>query len=324
MKKSVKIILTVAACLLGAGIIIFGLSAAFIGFDFDSVYGLTAEKNSHSIENSFENVDADAVEADICVERSSDEKCTVICNESDAVYHEVYVENNTLHVKRVDCRRWYERIFSAYMDRNARIEIYLPEGVYQNVDLLSVSGDVTVTSEISAVNLSLESTSGNVSSYAFAEGRLTLNSISGNINVGEACADTVAVKCTSGDIAILQSNIAGLAEIESVSGDVDITDLKAKSVNVLTVSGDIELERVFAIDTIAIENTSGSIELDGCDAFSLSLESTSGDIKGTLLSGKIYVADTVSGNVSVPISTKEAGECNIKTVSGNVNITELQ
>jgi DUF4097 and DUF4098 domain-containing protein YvlB len=64
--------------------------------------------------------------------------------------------------------------------------------------------------------------------------------------------------------------------------------------------------------------------LDAVDAETLILKATSGDVEGTLLSAKKFVTDTTSGEIRVPKSDESAGICEIKTVSGDVQIRVVQ
>ena len=51
------------------------------------------------------------------------------------------------------------------------------------------------------------------------------------------------------------------------------------------------------------------------------IETVSGSVTGTQRSDKIFNVKTTSGDVETPRSAAGGGECDIKTVSGDVDIT---
>lgn len=111
----------------------------------------------------------------------------------------------------------------------------------------------------------------------------------------------------------------GKCHLESLSGDLELHNVTAEAIEAKTVSGDIECFHVIAREKMEMESTSGEIELTRSDAAAMNLETVSGDIEGTLLSGKEFDIETVSGEVMVPPSGT-GGSCRIKTVSGDVEM----
>lgn len=124
--------------------------------------------------------------------------------------------------------------------------------------------------------------------------------------------------------------------VHTVSGGIQIEGIECAELNIDVTSGGIRLTdvRVFSgpdfrmLDSgssnagcLSARTVSGGIRLDGVDAERLDLHTVSGGIKGTLRSGKVFEASSVSGRVRVPESTPGAGLCKASTTSGGISIT---
>ena len=91
------------------------------------------------------------------------------------------------------------------------------------------------------------------------------------------------------------------------------------SIKISTSTGDITLKDVIAGDGITIDTSTGDVEFDGSDANWLSISTSTGEVSGTLLSDKIFEADTSTGDVELP-KTTTGGSCKIKTNTGDIEI----
>lgn len=150
-------------------------------------------------------------------------------------------------------------------------------------------------------------------------GKCHLESLSGDIEIpGEFTFAEASVSSTSGDISF-DAAVKGTCSLESFSGDLDLHNVTAEAIEAQTISGDIECFHVIAREKMEMESTSGEIELTRSDAAAMKLETVSGDVEGTLLSGKEFDIETVSGEVMVPPSGT-GGSCRIKTVSGDIEM----
>lgn len=158
------------------------------------------------------------------------------------------------------------------------IEIYLPESEYDALYVKTLSGDIAIPEAFHFGDTEVQSTSGNVDFTA---------SVSGNLSV------------------------------KTVSGEVYVSRTDSKKVSVQSTSGDIDFKDVVSQEEIHIESVSGDVELYQCDAESLWIKTSSGNVSGSLLTEKIFFADTSSGDVDVPRSSS-GGKCEIITTSGDI------
>ena len=63
----------------------------------------------------------------------------------------------------------------------------------------------------------------------------------------------------------------------------------------------------------------GDVTFDGCDAAAISVKTDTGDVTGSLLSNKMFVIDTNTGDVDVP-ETVDGGRCEIVTDTGDIEL----
>lgn len=122
------------------------------------------------------------------------------------------------------------------------------------------------------------------------------------IYLSEDVYDSLKVSADTGNVSISEDITFNTIDISCDTGNVDLTD------TVASVSMDIE------VDT-------GSIRLSQCDAPTINLETSLGDIKGSLLTGKKFVAKSDLGDVNVPANDPTGGVCTIYTDLGNIDIT---
>ena len=302
MKKATKIALITAACCIALGSVAAFAGLRLVGFDIRKMSTVRFEEKTYEIRDSFQSIEIYGIECDVSLVPTSDENCRVECSESDKIGDTVEVRDGTLTVTRRDTRRWYESI-GFFWNSDLHITVYLPEREYKSLQLKTVSGDIEVPESFSFEKTELQSVSGNISFAAGKSGDLT-------------------VKSTSGDISIRNTEAYGL-EATAVSGDIRLSGVRGSGLNLKTTSGEISAASVMISGKADIETVSGDVELNHSDADSFRIKTTSGDVDGSFLSPKVFETDTTSGRVHVPSSASgsEAGECYIKTTSGDIRIT---
>ena len=98
-----------------------------------------------------------------------------------------------------------------------------------------------------------------------------------------------------------------------------MTDTTCKSLATEGSTGNVALTNVIASQAFSLERTTGNIDLHGCDAGELFIKTSTGNVTGSLLSEKVFITDTSTGNISVP-KTASGGKCEITTSTGNITI----
>ena len=127
---------------------------------------------------------------------------------------------------------------------------------------------------------------------------------------------------------------AALDYVGSITVDEDLLDAagikeyERVEISDVSVSGNLHsdgdtggliLTNVLVSGELRLEQNTGDIKLNGCDAGTIFIETDTGDVRGTLLSDKIFLTKTDSGEVDVP-RTITGGRCEITTDTGDIKI----
>ncbi len=300
MKKSKKILITVAVILVAVGMICGFCGIYSLGFNFNEISTSDFVTHTYTVEDDFTNIIIEDAASNINFYKSNDDKCRVLCDEREKVTHTVVSENNTLTVRVKDERNWFERINIGFFVADMRVSVYLPKNKYDSLNAASMSGDIDVANEFTFDNAKVGSISGDVSVKADVKQELNISS-------------------TSGDVIINNISATECINASSVSGEIDLSNVKGKEIFANTISGGVMLADTVASQKLKANSTSGEIDLKRCDAKNIVLDTVSGEISGTLLSNKQFITETTSGTVNVPQSVSNE-ECRITTVSGDIYI----
>jgi hypothetical protein len=176
----------------------------------------------------------------------------------------------------------------------ANIVVRLAQGTAINANL----GVGNITAAGTAGALDLETSAGDVSSTG-NRGSVNLESASGNLTVANA----------EGDV-----------DLETASGDIDINGANGQKVNAETASGSVTVAGVSAQD-LDLESASGNIRVTRSRAPRLKAGSASGNVR-VELDGDVRDVEvsTASGNAEVAVPASFAGEVEMETASGDIDV----
>ena len=305
MSKSKKIaILTAVCCLLG-GLALAFVSIWMLGFDFGKLNNDVYVSKEQTVTETFEHIDIKQIDQDIRIVPATQGECKLSWRENEKLPVSIKVEEGTLCITQTDERRWWDNIGIHFDDsENAELTLYLPEGEYEKLLLKSVSGDIFVSKELSFSQATVHTTSGDVS-------------LAAQISAG------LSMKTTSGDVRA-EGVLGGAVLLESTSGDISLSNSTADTLTINTTSGDMELDTLTVQGSVQLDANSGDIEFKHLQAGEINIEVTSGDVEGTLIGSYLFSAQSTSGNVRVPESDPGAAPCNIKTTSGDIDVSPVQ
>ena len=309
MKKVLLIPIIIGSFLLTAGItaLVFGLSTA---------RGNKAITNEYKVE-AYNDIKIDISVADLEFKVSEDGQRKVVCEEREKQYHTVEVAGNTLNIKSFDTRKWNERIFN-FNFKPLRVTIYAPSETYNNANIISSTGDVTIPNDFSFNDLKIKLSTGEIDINTNCNKAMNLEVSTGDINV-ETKTKNLNVTASTGDISIKNTEIEEKISLETSTGKINLVDVKAQNIDLISHTGNIKLDNTSALKHININGHTGDINLIDSDADTLDIETTTGDVKGTLLTTKIFNAHSSTGKVDVP-DTAAGGICKIKTTTGDIVI----
>lgn len=279
MKKSTKIWLITATSLVALGCIMFSVAMTKIHWDFTKLSTVKYETNTYEVTDDFNSISMLTDTADILFVQSDDKICKVVCYEMSDMKHTTTVQNNTLTINVTDEREWYDHIGITL--GSPKITVYLPKTEYDSLAIKEDTGDIEVPKD-------------------FKFGSIDIATSTGDITVsGITCEDDLKINVST--------------------GKVNLTDIKCKSFISDGSTGDISLNNVIATEKFSIERSTGDVKFDACDATEIWVETDTGDVTGKLLSEKIFITQTSTGDVHVPKSTN-GGKCEITTSTGDIYI----
>jgi lia operon protein LiaG len=148
-------------------------------------------------------------------------------------------------------------------------------------------------------------------------GELDLETASGDVT-GTGNRGNVTAESASGNLVI--RNVQGDVDAETASGDIEVTTATAQTISAETASGSVTLSDATAQD-IDLESASGNIRVTDTRAPKLKAESASGDVRAEL-DGDVRDVDvsTASGDAEVAVSASFAGEVEMETASGEIDV----
>lgn len=279
MKKSTKIWLITATSLVALGCIMFSVAMTKIHWDFTKLSTVKYETNTYEVTDDFNSISMLTDTADILFVQSDDKICKVVCYEMSDMKHTTTVQNNTLTINVTDEREWYDHIGITL--GSPKITVYLPKTEYDSLAIKEDTGDIEVPKD-----------------FKFG---------------------SIDIATSTGDITVSGVTCEGDLKINVSTGKVNLTDIKCKSLISDGSTGDFSLKNVIATEKFSIERSTGDVKFDDCDATEIWVKTDTGDVTGNLLSEKIFITQTSTGDVLVPKSTN-GGKCEITTSTGDIHI----
>lgn len=122
----------------------------------------------------------------------------------------------------------------------AKITVSIPDTVLKAMALSSVSGKVDIDG-IKAENLKVKTVSGSIELTEIEAGRLEADSVSGSISsIGSFGSEGTDVSTTSGRIELLGTE--GILTVNTVSGEIEIEADSVQGGDIVSVSGSVSIE----------------------------------------------------------------------------------
>ena len=278
MRKATKIWLIIAASLVVVGLGV--IATAILEYNGNSIMLSTGQyvSNNHEIGDKFSNVSVNTDIADIVFAVSNDDKCRVECFEEVKAKHSVAIKDDTLDIKIVNEKAWYDYIGINF--GSPKLTIYLPKGEYDSVLVRGSTGDICVEN-------------------------MFVRNIDISVSTGKITASNVICE--------------EVAKINVSTGKTSLSNIRCQKLISTGSTGDIKLKNVMADELFNIKRSTGNIEFDSSDAAEIFVETDTGDVEGSLLTNKMFITQTDTGDIDVP-QTINGGRCEIRTDTGDIKI----
>ena len=317
MNGTTKPWLMIAASLTALGLILFAGSMTAYGWDFSRLSTVKYETNTYEVSGSFDKISIDEDTAKIELAPSPDGTCHIVCFEAEKVKHTANVQNGTLVIGALDTRKWYDHI--GIFLGSPKVTVYLPQVAYASLSIETDTGGVAIPEYFTFENLSIKGDTSDVDCSASVSNAMEIALSTGDVKIDGAAADRIKLTTKTGGIRVNSVASTGSIDIETDTGDVRLTDVICGNLTVESDTGTISLKNVVADGRFSIESDTGNVRLENSDAAQLSIGTDTGDVTGTLLSEKVFIAETSTGRVNVP-KTVTGGKCEITTSTGDIKI----
>lgn len=319
MEKKTKIWLLIATSLVLIGCILFAGVMSMLEWDFTKLSTTKYETNTYEVSDAFDGISIDTTTADIVFVLSDNGKCRVECHEEEKAKNSVTVEEGILNIKLV-----YER--AGYFGLNIgspKITVYLPKTEYTSLLIDESTGDIEIPKDFSFNNVDISLSTGDVNFNASASEMIKIKTSTGDIRVENISAGTLDLSVSTGKVTVSSVTCEGDITVGVSTGKAYLTDIACKNVISSGSTGDISLDNVIAAKKFYIERSTGDVRFENSDATEIFVETGTGYVTGTLLTDKVFIIQTDTGNVDVPKNV-DGGRCEIITNTGDIKITIKQ
>ena len=297
---------------------VFAGTMTSLKWDFSMLSTVKYETNEHRITGEYTNISIVTDTADVAFVISGSADTTVVCYEQDKSKHTVEVADGMLCITLEDTSKWYEHI-GINLGAPA-ITVHIPQGEYGSLTIRSSTGDVSIPRELSFESIDILESTGDVLNCASASGPVKIKANTGDITVEGITANTLALSVSTGKVTVTDAAFDGDVTVTVSTGKAKLSAVQCKNLITTGNTGDISLQDVIAAERFSIKRSTGDVKLDSCDAKEIDIKTDTGHVSGSLLSPKVFITSTSTGDIQVP-KTTHGGRCEITTSTGNIRMT---
>ena len=329
---------TVIALLIAIALIVFG--AVLAGCSLYTMGGIqgpsTLITTQETITGDFSSIDLNVCWADITFYLSEDGSCYYRAVTHDNVFCASKVENGTLKIGQDDNRKWYQCIGINWA--KTYLDLYLPKDAYEQLTIRANTSDVAISDAFTFNSADIHPSTGDLDiacqvkellELACTTGRINLRNTSpqeikatvttGDITMENISCETLSMQSSTGHCRLTDVQATTALSIASSTGCKELTGVNCGSLFLKATSGSTKLTNVIATGNATLTSNTGDWELNRFDSANITINATTGDVEGTLLTEKIFFADTSTGEVDIP-RTNTGGNCTITTTTGDIEI----
>lgn len=309
--------------IVGASLMVVGLLLVLgvlfaSGFQFSIFNTGKLTENIYTVEGPVNQVQLQGVTENVVFAPSDNDVCKVVCNERERMMHTVSLKDGKLEIQVDDQRKWYDYIGIFFGEPS--VTVYLPAGEYERLSVSLDTGDVEVGTAHRFGDVTITTSTGDVRLYSGVQGDMNIQTSTGDIKVKGSTPRSMTLQVSTGTVQVEDVQCENGLSIQSSTGDVSLRDVTCGDLTMKSDTGDGKLVDVIASGEMNIRRSTGDVKLTRCDAAQIDIKTSTGDVTGSLRSGKIFVAHSSTGDVSVPESL-EGGKCKITTSTGDIEIT---
>lgn len=318
MRSTTKGLLIAAAALVVFGLIVIAGTMYFLHGDLSSLNTEHYETKTYEVKGDFDKIDIDTTVDTVSFELSGDGSCRVVCDESEQEVHTVTVEDNTLKIRMKQQTKWGFHFGVSVQE--PKMKVYLPKEEYASLKLQTDTGDATLPEDFTFGSAAVKSDTGDLTFLAAVPGTLKIKTDTGGIRVKNTEPKKAEFASGTGDMRIESLKTEGSVSVLTDTGDLKLKNVSCGDLTVESNTGDLRMENVLAAAAFNIKSDTGSVTFNDSDAAEICIITNTGDVNGTLLSEKVFLIETDTGDVNVPKSIT-GGRCEITTDTGDIDIS---
>lgn len=317
MSKTMKLWFIIATLLVVVGLIMFTVVMSQGQWNFAKLSTRHYETNTYEINDKFNNISMNTGTANIVFMLSDNGKCKVECYEDEKLKHSVNVSKDTLSINVVDNRSWYDYIGINIV--SPKVTVYLPKAEYTALHINEETGNIELPKDLKFKSVDISSSTGNINYFSTALEMTKIKTSTGNICIENTSSKTLDLTTTTGNITVSDVICKGNTNIEVSTGRTKLNNLKCKNLISSGSTGNMSLTNVIASEKFSINRSTGDVRFDSSDATEIFVKTSTGKVEGSLLTNKVFITDSSTGNINVP-KTTSGGKCEIITSTGNIKI----
>ncbi len=320
MNKKVKGWLWAAVAMILGGLILFWGVGFTTGWDFSKWTSTNQTTKTYNVLEDFTHLSVDVNSDDILLVPypSLDDSVTVVCPEREKISYSVSVAEDTLVIRLVDQRKWYDHI--SLFTPSDSVRILLPPGAYGNLTIQGDTSDVSIPKEFSFESVDISVSTGAVYCYASASQGIKIHSSTGSIRVEDVRASHMEYTVSTGSVTLSRVECTGEVRIHTSTGKAKLNDIVADRLISTGNTGDFTMASGTITHLLSVNRSTGDVVLNNCSIGQGEINTDTGDVEGSLLSPMVFHATTDTGSVDVP-KTTTGGLCEITTDTGDIHIT---
>ncbi len=320
MRKTSKAWLIVGLILILLGGLLFVGELALHRWDLNAFGSVKLETGSLEIAESFRNISVTADTEEIRFLPSEDGVCRVDYTVMETRKVSASVQGDRLTVQVTDQGSWRDKLsFSFGPVEKPQITVYLPGRSYAALSIDEDTGDVILPADFAFESIRLTLDTGDVDCRASSAGLFSIETSTGDVRLEELSAGELSLTTDTGRIELRSVACAGELRIGVDTGKAILSEVSCESFTSKGDTGDLRLEQVLVSGLLSVERSTGDVRLEDCDAGELLITTDTGDVHGTLLTEKVFLVRSSTGEIHVP-ETVSGGTCKITTTTGDVHI----
>lgn len=118
--------------------------------------------------------------------------------------------------------RWLPSFSGSF--KNGEATVYLPKSFIKDLDISTVSGDITLDGDLELGEITIEMVSGEfVNSGELQADEIDVDSVSGNVRLVQVTSPAIQADTVSGDVSVQYGTEQGDLSVDTVSGKVGVT-----------------------------------------------------------------------------------------------------